>query len=331
MVVGTAADGAERLLRLAAGDQAAQVLFAFHDLELPRRLAGAPARASTLAGSIGLHPLAADRFFNACLALGLIEREDSSLRLARGLEPLLLDRGVTAAILSRRESMGRWHALADRLRAWSPPVSPAHGAPEDPAAIAALASQHGLALRVGHALADAHDFGAHRRLLDLGAGTGPMSIAICRRHPALEAVAFDRPRIAELARARIDEAGLAGRIEVAAGDFLADPLPAGCDVVLLASVLSTADERSERELLRRVAASLPETGAAIISGWILDDARDAPLLPVLFCLEDILHGAGDVERSAATYASWLREAGFRDVRRVDLLPPWRALIARRAA
>ena len=102
-------------------------------------------------------------------------------------------------------------------------------------------------------------------------------------------------------------------VRVETGNFKEDALPAGFDVALLANLLSVSSEETNRALLARIHAALPPGGAVLLSGWILDDARTSPLVPVLFCLEDINWLAPDVERSAATYTRWLEEAGFKNL------------------
>src|SRR5947207_1941111 len=79
------------------------------------------------------------------------------------------------------------------------------------------------------------DLSTHRQLLDLGGGTGAMSIALCRSFPALRAIVLDLPPVAAVARESVRESGLTDRIEVREGDLVAEPLPGGCDIVLLAN------------------------------------------------------------------------------------------------
>jgi cyclopropane fatty-acyl-phospholipid synthase-like methyltransferase len=192
-----------------------------------------------------------------------------------------------------------------------------------------MRGQHNLALLVGHSLGGAYDFSRHRRLLDLGGGTGAMAIAVCALHPALRATVLDLPAVADAARDCVAEAGLADRVDVAEGNFKSDPLPDGHDVVLLANLLSVSSEETNRALLRRLFEQLPPGGAVILSGWILDDGRTSPTIPVLFCLQDINWNAPDVERSAGTYMAWLREAGFVGVAHHPLCAPSSMVVGRK--
>jgi SAM-dependent methyltransferase len=70
------------------------------------------------------------------------------------------------------------------------------------------------------------------RLLDLGGGSGVISIAMLRRHPALAAVVVDLPSVCEAGRKIADEQGLSDRIEYHPADFLRDDLPGGFGMVI---------------------------------------------------------------------------------------------------
>ena len=86
------------------------------------------------------------------------------------------------------------------------------------------------------ALPEAVDFSRHRRLLDVGGGTGSWSIAVARAYPHLAATIVELPTVAEIARRRIAEAGLASRVVVVTGDAMTGALPPGHDAFLLANL-----------------------------------------------------------------------------------------------
>ena len=90
-----------------------------------------------------------------------------------------------------------------------------------------------------------------------------------------------------------------------------------------------ASEETNRALLRQIYERLPGGGALIVSGWILDDSRTRPLVPVLFCLEEINWRAPDVERTASTYAGWLVAAGFVRVEHKNYCPPTSMIVGRK--
>ncbi len=323
----------ERLLELAASYQRSRTLFTLLALDVPSRLAAGALDGDALARALGLHPLAADRFLRACVALGLLTHEGD--RYANTPTATRYLTRASADYLG--DYLGRhvatdyalWTDLTDRLRAWRPARTDHADPADDDQGVEAMEAQHALARLVGRSLADAYDFSRHRALLDLGGGTGAMAISACERHPHLRALVVDRGPVVAAAARRAREAGLSARVATLAADFKRDPLPGGFDVALLANLLSVSSEATNRALLARIHEALPPGGAVILSGWILDDGRTSPTLPVLFCLQDILWDAPDVERSASRYAAWLADAGFVDLRRARYCPPTSFLAGRK--
>ena len=321
------------LLDLATGYQRSKTLFALVEFGLPTLLARRTLPLEEIAREIQLHTVAADRFLNACVALELIERVGGEFRNTALSEAFLVRDSPTYLgdqfLKYDRTSYQLWADLVPKLRAWRPGATDDEMPQKSDQGQASMRAQHNFSLLVGHALGEAYDFSRHRKMLDLGGGTGAMSIAICELHEGLRAAIFDLPPISEIARDFVHANFLSERIEVCAGNFKEDELPAGFDVVLLANLLSIASEGTNRELFRHLYELLPDGGACIISGWILDDDRTSPLIPVLFCLEDINWGAPDVERSASTYQRWLGEAGFAEIKHEVYCPPTSMIVGRK--
>ncbi|GAC1404577.1 MAG: class I SAM-dependent methyltransferase [Pyrinomonadaceae bacterium] len=320
------------LFDLATGYQRSKTLFALVEFELPTLLAARPLALPSIARALKLHPRATDRFLNACVALQLLERDGETFRNTKLADTFLVKNKTTYLgdqfLRYDRASYPNWAEFTGRLREWQPKAMSDETPETEDQGGEALKAQHNLAVLVGHALARTYDFSKHQRLLDLGGGTGAMSIGICAVHKNLRATVFDLPQVADAARECITQSDSRERIEFASGDFKKDDLPHDFDVVLLANFLSVADEKENRSLLKKIHARLPANGAVILSGWILDDAHTSPLIPVLFCLEDINWQSPDVERSATTYEKWLRDAGFVDIERAMYCPPTSMIKAR---
>lgn len=304
------------LVALATGYQRSKVLFALIALRVPTLLAESPRSLGEIAQELGADPLAAGRFLNAAVALGLLVREGDAYGNAPDSQRFLVCGSPTYlgdffARYDRASGSNVWARFPESLRSWRPGASivSTEGIPVG----AEVDGQHRLSLLAGEALAEALDFSAQRRLLDLGGGTGAMSIALCRRYPELRAIVLDLRRMAEIARVYVRESGLTDTIEVREGDLVAGPLPGGCDLVLLANVLSMLSAETSKALLGRIYECLQPDGRIVLSGSMLDVGETGPLSGLLFCLEDIALSAPDVERSWASYADWLQRAGFERV------------------
>lgn len=321
------------LLDLATAYQRSKVLFALVEFGLPTLLAGAPQTREAIAQRLNIHLRAADRLLHASVALGLLEEEKGRFRNTALAEEFLVQNKETYLgehlLRYDRTSYPLWNELVPKLRTWQPDQTESEIPQEEDQGASSLSAMHNLALLTGHALGQVYDFSRHQRMLDLGGGTGAMSIGICRQHPELRASVYDLPHIIDVAREFIRTAGLSDAIKTRGGNFKEDELPDGFDVVLLANLLSVASEETNRELLHRLYERLPDGGAVILSGWILNDNRTGPLIPVLFCLEDINWGAPDVERTAATYEGWLREAGFVEIKHEMYYPPTSMIVGRK--
>ncbi len=321
------------LLELATGYQRSKTLFTLVAFEVPTLLAHRSLPLSDIAAAIKLHPIAADRFLNACVALNLLERVGGEFRNTALSERFLM-KGKPTYLGDQcchydKDSYPLWTTLASNLRSWHP-GSAVHDIPDSTdEGNESMKAQHNLSLMVGRALGQAFDFSRHRTLLDLGGGTAAMSIGICQVNPLIGSIVVDLPGITEIAQTFVDSANLGSRISVLPGNFKEDVLPEGFDIALLANLLSVASEETNRRLFRSIYHLLPPGGVCIISGWILDDSRTSPLIPVLFCLEDIGWQAPDVERTESTYKRWLEEAGFTTVERSLYCPPTSMLVARK--
>lgn len=322
------------LLELATSYQRAKTLFALVEFELPTLLAQrGPLSREEIARELRIHPRACDRFLRACVALELLMEENDLYRNTETAQIFLAKDGVTylgeQIANYARTSDPLWTDLSKRLRAWQPGESENQTSQEEDQGAKSLSAQHNLAVLTGSALGRVYDFSSHRKALDLGGGTGAMAIGICGIYKHLRAIVFDLPDIAAIARDFVGRSKMDDRIEVIAGDFRADALPATFDVALLANFLSVAGEDTNRRLFRRIYDALPDDGVIILSGWMLNNDRTSPLLAALFCLEDINWEAPDVERTVSTYRSWLKDAGFGSIEHRDVAAPTSMVVARK--
>jgi SAM-dependent methyltransferase len=313
------------LLKLMAAYQQSEVLFSFVELEIAEILDGKKLAARTVAREKKIDVLAMERFLNSCVTVGLLERDGNKYSNSGIAEKFLLKDGEFflggQIARHRKRSLPAWSKLTKNLKKWkygedekSAPESSDQGAE-------AMAEQHNLALFHGFELAKAFDFSGSRKLLDMGGGTGAMSIALCKTYPKLEAVIFDLPENIKVAKKFVSREKLSKRISLVAGDFKEDELPKDFDVALLANLMAVADASENKKLLKELYRKLPDGGACILSGWVIDDSHLAPPLSVLFCLEDICWNAPDVERDETVYAEWLKKAGFAKIESQTYLEP----------
>ncbi len=313
------------LLELAIGYQKSQVLFSFVELEIPKILKKKNLNANELAEKLGIEPIAMERFLNACLVVGLLERESGFYKNAPLAEYFLVkgNEFYLGGQIKRYQnrSYPLWENLTEKLKEWKQGGETLETPDEQDQGADSMAEQHNFALLHGFALSKAFDFSNYRRVLDLGGGTGAMSIGLCESYPNLSAAVFDLPENVEKADEFIARSNLQKRIETVGGDITKDELPLNFDVALLANLVSVFDPKNNKKILSDIYKKLPENGVCIISGWILDENRLSPEVSVLFCLEDVCWESPDVERNFLVYKNWLEDAGFKNIEYKTYLEP----------
>lgn len=323
----------ETLLEIAFGYQRSQTLFTLVQLKIPTLLKDQPLRLESIAEKAAIHPLALDRLLNAAVVLKLLEKLDEQTFQNSAIATKFLIENAGDEYLGgqidfyRENSYQNWTKLTEKLQQWQPGTGDEQSSDDEDQSADTLPPQHNLALLVGKALGRAFDFSKIQKMLDVGGGTGAMSLGICELNPHLQATVWDLAKVLETTDKFVAQSKLSKRVKMQSGNFKADVLPAGYDCVLLANLVSVASEETSRKFFKQIYDALPTGGVCLISGWILEDSRTEPEAAVLFCLEDIINQVPDVERTASTYRKWLAEAGFKNISREIYLSPYSYLAA----
>jgi predicted nicotinamide N-methyase len=331
------------LMGLVTGFWSFKTLAVAVELDLFTRISGG--RTITVekaCAELGIAERPADMLLAACASLGLLERSGDGYRNSLLAEEFLVTGrryyfGGQVRYCDERTYLP-WHRVGEALRTdrpltWDPDTHSSLFETADPQMMELFwEAMHSTSVFTARALANAYDFGAHTALLDLGGGSGAYPIELCGRHGGLRATLFDLPHVCNLARARIDAAGLDGRVTLAPGDFLSQPaLPGGHDVILLSMVLHDWDQTTNRALLSKCHAALPASGAVVVSELLLNPERTGPPEAALMGLNMVVETVGGRNYSETEYATWLVEAGFTDPRTVRFDAPGAngAVIARK--
>lgn len=324
-----------------AGFIYSQILSASTDLKLFDFLAGTARDLAEIADHTGLPADSAMTLLRAGAALDLFEEVASErFALGQGGAALLGNPGVIAMIEHHgalyRDLIDPVRLLRDRpkdtnlAQFWRYPVAANRRALTggDVGSYSALmaASQSFIAEDVLEAVS----FEKFKCLLDVGGGAGAFLTAALTRHPRLDGVLFDLPAVAEMARARFDEANLGGRIRIESGDFYESVLPTGADLATLVRVLHDHDDEKALVILRSVYAALPSNGTVVIAEPMAGARGAKAMGDAYFGLYLLAMGSGRPrtaeENSALVLAAGFRSAQILTTRRPLLVS---VLVARR--
>lgn len=163
------------------------------------------------------------------------------------------------------------------------------------------------------AVLDAYDFSRHRRIADIAGGHGHLIAAILAKYEDASGVLFELPAVAV-------KVTPPPRLDVMAGDFFTDPLPA-CDTYLLMNIVHDWDDTQAAAILTAVAeAGRPSGATVLIVETVLPSGSEPHWAKTLDVL--MLAVTGGRERTHAEYARLLDEAGIDLVRTVPTATPF---------
>jgi SAM-dependent methyltransferase len=177
------------------------------------------------------------------------------------------------------------------------------------------------------AIAAAYDFSPFGTVLDVGGGNGALLIGILGAHPRLRGSVFDRPQVADGARSRLAEAGLAARCQFVAGDFFAS-VPEGADAYLVKHVIHDWNDEQALRILRNIRRAMRPGARLLVAEGVYPPRIDGSLASRGAAANDVnmLVATGGRQRSEDEFRSLYDAAGFTLTKLVPTASPAVCLI-----
>jgi demethylspheroidene O-methyltransferase len=302
-----------------------QVLLACVRLKLFEHLADGPQHAAALAGRMGLTPAAAETLLESAVALDLVERRGgdrfglgplgAALRANPGVVAMIEHHALVYRDLADPVALLRRTAGPTELSRFWGYAGAATPADLDPAVTATYSALMSASQQlIADEVLDAYPLRGHRCLLDVGGGEGTFLIAAAGRAPDLELKLFDLPAVADRARGRFAERGLAGRATAHGGDFRVDPLPAGADIVSLIRVAFDHSDETVLAVLRAVRRAIRPGATLLLAEPMAGTPGAEPVGAAYFGWYLWAMGPGR-PRTPEQLAALLSAAGFARIRR----------------
>ncbi len=130
---------------------------------------------------------------------------------------------------------------------------------------------------VARALAQKLNLTKYNKLLDVGGGSGVMSMALVKKFPHLSATVLDLENVCRAADKIIKQQGLSDRINTQIGD-MNKSLPKGYDVIMF------CDTDFGKNLLNKAYKILPEGGLLILIDYFASEDLTEPFLRLMWQL-----------------------------------------------
>ena len=328
----------DRIVSIAYLFRQSKVLFVAAELDVFGILAEGPLDAETLTARCRIHPRGSRDFFDALVALRLLDRDregryantsESDCYLIRG-KPTYIG-GLLQHLDSRHYQ--NWDGLARALVTGEP--QSALGTKDYPRFYADEKTQQifldGMSagsLVAARSLARQFSWSGYRTFIDVGTAQGCVPVEIARAHPHLRGGGFDLAEVEPAFTGYVASQQLSDRLTFYPGDFFADPLPLA-DVLIMGRILHNWDVSSRIALVEKAYQALTPGGTLIIYDPLIDEQRGEPH-GLLSSLNMLIETANGSEYTAADCKAWMANAGFSDLRVMPLGDVHAAVIGTKA-
>ncbi|HEY3894053.1 MAG TPA: methyltransferase [Pseudonocardiaceae bacterium] len=276
----------------------------------------------TLRKRLDLHPRGARDYFDALVALGMLERHNGQYTNTPATG-LFLDRSKQSYMgdvleMANSHLYGAWGLLTEGLRSGLPQNEVNSGKNlfevlyTNPVTTAQFArTMTAISINTARAIAAKFPWHDHHRVIDIGCAEGALPVQIALAHEHITGGGLDLPKIEPIFTEYVERFGLSERLHFTVGDFFTDPYPPA-DVLVMGHILHDWDLDQKRLLLRKAYEALSEGGALIVYDPIIDDERRRNAFDLLMSLTLLLSTSGGFEYTSSDCRDWMEEAGFRE-------------------
>ena len=274
-----------RIQDIMYGFWASKSLFAGVELGVFDELAKTPGGAEVLSVRLHTDPSALERLLNALTALGLLIKKKDIFSLSPESEEYLV-KSKPAYIGGQAEHLSRlhwrlWQYLPDAIREGTPRIMQALGPgfeafatvfqlPQEVRAF--IQGMYSLNSSSAEEIVNAIDLSEHQCLMDVGGGSGALSIAAINKYPKLNAILFELPQVCTIAQEHINQNQMEARIKVLPGDFF-DPATMSneADVIALGGVLHDWSDTQAKSILKNCHNVLKPDGILLVCEKVLEE------------------------------------------------------------
>ena len=310
----------ETLLTLSRGFLKSRILLSAAELNLFSKLNKAPRNVDQLCAQEGWDARGLAVLLDALAALGLVTKSAvGEYSVPAPLSELLVDGTKNSILPMLRHQTHMWRSWSNLTGIVQTGINPNLEGPRvrsDDETEAFIGAMEVVAREAAETIAGSVDLSPYTKMLDVGAGPGTYTIAFLKRAPHLRATLFDLPRVVEIARRRLSEAGFIDRVELVEGDYDTDELPGGHDLALLSAIIHINSREGNRALYEKVYKSLLPGGSILIRDHIMDSTRTVPPDGAIFAVNMLVATSGGGTYTFDEVQEDLEKVGFKDVRLV---------------
>jgi predicted O-methyltransferase YrrM len=141
--------------------------------------------------------------------------------------------------------------------------------------------------------------------------------------------AVDLPKVLEVTQRIAERYGIGDRLKTVAGDLAEVDFGSGHRVATIGQILHGHDAVSNRKLLEKTYAALAPGGVVAIAEFLVEPDRSGPLMGLIFAANMLVNTEAGNTYSFEEVHGWLKDAGFEQVRTLDVPGPSPLILATR--
>lgn len=314
-----------RIIELSTAYWGSQTLLTANRLGIFDALASGPLAGKDVASRLGTDPRVTELFLNACVALGLCDK-DGGLYSNSPASNIFLVSSSPASMTNSMSFMddiySTWGRLEDTLRTGEPAKAAATylGGDEEQTRHFVY-SMHDRALAIGRALPDVVDLSGRRLMLDVGGGPGTFSALLTERYAGVKSEVLELDGVATIAEEILAKTGAADRVKMIRGDYHTTDFGTGYDVVLMSGMFHRESAESCQRLIAKASDCLEPGGMLIVNDVFVDKGGTSPAFSALFGITMMLTAPDGCVHADEDVAEWMANAGFDGIDRRPFPPP----------
>lgn len=167
----------------------------------------------------------------------------------------------------------------------------------------------------------------HTNILDIAAGSGAWGIAFAECDLNVKVTALDWPGVLKVTKKFVNKFGLDDRFNYISGDLREVDFGKDYDLVILGHICHSEGAENTIKLISKCFNSLVDGGTLLIADMIPDDERRSAIFPLLFAVNMLVSTTEGNTFTMKEYREWLENAGFRDIKTLDIPGPSPLILA----
>jgi len=328
------------IIKTCYGFLSTKIVLSAIDFDLFTVLAEEPRTREELEEELGLHPRCSADYLDSLVALGYLEREDGVYRndplVDKVMDANKPDHYIGGALeWANDHQYDVFGELTETLKTGEPQSGYMDEDEmfdelyeDEDRADSFTSGMAGLTSRVAEYIAEAFEWDEYESVCDVGSAKGQVPVTVAEENDHLEATAFDLPELEPISTEFISKREMDDRVSFHPGDAFEDDLPQH-DVFVLGRILHDFGLEKKKELIRSTYEAMPEDGALLIYGSLIDNERRENVVGLMTSLYTMVDSEKGYDYTPNECREWLEEVGFSDIEVRDIPGPETMVVAQK--